>query len=403
MAPRSEGTPLVVTEQGVKVLDQINFNEKEIDEGWLQKLMFEQPQILPINNLDPGYGPLVPIGREIGTAAGPIDNLYVSPSGLLTVVEAKLWRNPQARREVVGQIIDYAKELNRWSFEDLDAATLKACGRKLWDLVSDSSEPVLDEARFVDAVSRNLKAGRFMLLIVGDGIREEMERMADFLQDTPQLRFSLALIELQVYRLPEPEQLLVTPVIVSRTKEISRAIVRVEGGKVDVTLDIADGSSKSGSKSSSRRTLTHEEFFQGLKESGATEAAIKLAHQIHDEFDTDDRFLIDWKAASYSLKLRDPVESNALYTILVVETAGTAYVGWLGSQLERAGLSNEPAKVFAESTGRLVGRRLGNGIDFWDKSVTLDKMATVYGDFKTQILELADTVYSLRQQEGTQP
>ncbi len=34
------------------------------------------------------------------------------------LVEAKLWRNPEARRKVIGQILDYAKELSRWNYED---------------------------------------------------------------------------------------------------------------------------------------------------------------------------------------------------------------------------------------------------------------------------------------------
>lgn len=400
MASRRDGTPLLVANSGSTTrLERINFNDREISEGWLQKLMFDNPEILPINDLDPGFGPLIPIGREIGTAVGPIDNLYISPTGMLTIVEAKLWRNPQARREVVGQIIDYAKEVSRWDYEGLDAATQKVCGKKLWDLVNQSAEPPLDEPRFIDTVARNLQSGKFLLLIVGDGIREEMERMAEFLQGTPQLRFSLALIELQAYRLPEIDQLLVTPVIASRTKEISRAIVRVTGdagAKVEVSLDITDN--KSRSSSSSRRTLTHEEFFQDLQESGASDDAIRVAHQIHDEFDADERFVIDWKAASFSLKLRDPVESNVLYTILVIESAGKAYIGWLADQLMRVGLPQTLAHEFAEKTGALLGTRVGKYPDFWQKAVSLEMVAEAYEELKAQIEELARKIYSQRQE-----
>jgi hypothetical protein len=42
----------------------------------------------------------------------------VTPSGLPVLVECKLWRNPQARHQVVSQILDYAKELSRWSSSD---------------------------------------------------------------------------------------------------------------------------------------------------------------------------------------------------------------------------------------------------------------------------------------------
>ena len=45
--------------------------------------------------------------------------LLITPDGNLVLVECKLWRNPQARREVLAQIIDYAKDLIRLDFEAL--------------------------------------------------------------------------------------------------------------------------------------------------------------------------------------------------------------------------------------------------------------------------------------------
>jgi hypothetical protein len=41
----------------------------------------------------------------------PADNLYLSTGGYPVLVETKLWRNPQARREVVSQALDYVKDL----------------------------------------------------------------------------------------------------------------------------------------------------------------------------------------------------------------------------------------------------------------------------------------------------
>ena len=71
--------------------------------------------------------------------AGPIDNLLVTPAGLPVLVECKLWRNPQARREVVGQILDYAKELSRWSSSDLQREVRRRLGRE--------GDPVLELVR----------------------------------------------------------------------------------------------------------------------------------------------------------------------------------------------------------------------------------------------------------------
>ncbi len=399
MSVRYDGVPVTIAPGGHAVsLQRVALTDRTIQEGWLQELMFKTPGVLPVEDIDPGFTPLVPVGREIPTAVGPMDNLYISPQGLLTLVEAKLWRNPQARREVVGQILDYAKEISRWSYADLDAKATEAAGKPLWQLVCDATGDILDEGRFVDAVTRNMRAGRFLLLIVGDGIREEMERLAEFLQGTPQLRFTLALVELQVYRLDEGGRLLVMPIVVGRTAEITRAVVRVDssaGTHVDVSLDIS--SPENGGVGAKRRTLTRDEFFAQLEESGCSREAVELAKAMCEEYGSDRHFVIDWKASSFVLKLRDPVESSRLYTVLVVEQSGQVYVGWLPDQLSRAGLPSEMGVDFARNLGALLGcmphQRSPGG---WETSAPLSDIAANYEAFKAHVDRLASEVHARR-------
>jgi len=166
-------------------------------EQWLQNLVFEHPQCLPIDEIEPGYEELVPICRELRTPAGPLDVLFCTPHGQLCVVEVKLWRNPEARRKVVGQILDYATELSRWSYEDLQREVSRATGQRgnvLYELVA-GNHPDVEEARFVDGVSRSLRTGDFLLLVVGDGIREGVGRIADYLAGSNSLAFTFGLVE----------------------------------------------------------------------------------------------------------------------------------------------------------------------------------------------------------------
>ena len=78
-----------------------------IDESKLQDLFFRFPGVLPISAIDASYDDAVPVCRELLTPAGYVDALYVNPRGRLILAEFKLWSNPQARREVIGQILDY--------------------------------------------------------------------------------------------------------------------------------------------------------------------------------------------------------------------------------------------------------------------------------------------------------
>lgn len=73
--------------------------------------------------------------------------------------------------------------------------------RSLYEAVSAKAE--IDEASFHDAVSRNLRFGRFLLLIVGHGIREEVESMTEFLQQYAGFHFTLAIRGAQALRRSE--------------------------------------------------------------------------------------------------------------------------------------------------------------------------------------------------------
>ncbi|QDB99297.1 hypothetical protein [Mesorhizobium sp. 8] len=51
------------------------------------------------------------MAREVPCRHGFIDNLCVTASGDIVVIETRLWRNPQMRREVVAQLIRAETEI----------------------------------------------------------------------------------------------------------------------------------------------------------------------------------------------------------------------------------------------------------------------------------------------------
>lgn len=205
--------------------------EQAISEADIQAFVQAHPTSLPIAEIDPMFVGAVPICMELNTPAGPIDNFMITPSGLPVLVECKLWRNPEGRREVVGQILDYAKELSRWSSSDVQrevSRRLKRDGNPLLELVR-AADPSVDEVEFNDALTANLRRGRFLLLIVGDGIREGVEAIAEYLQAHAGLHFSLGLVEMPIYVLPSGGRI-VTPRVLARTAIITRTVVAVPDG-----------------------------------------------------------------------------------------------------------------------------------------------------------------------------
>ena len=233
------------------------------DENWLQQLLFQTPEILPIGEIDPAFAPATPLCRELPTDAGPIDLAYVSEQGLLSIVECKLWRNPEARRDAVSQILDYAKEISRWSYDELNAAVCRAANRPsnaLFDLVREQNDTI-DEATFVDDVTRSLASGRFLLIVVGDGIREGVERLADYLTQSAGIRFTFGLVELAIFDMPERSAggVIVEPRVLARTVEIERAVVR----RADASVVVEDPPSSGGVKVKTQ--ITAETFYEQIE------------------------------------------------------------------------------------------------------------------------------------------
>lgn len=240
-----------------------------LTEADIQALIQAHPKCLPIAEIDPMFVDPVPICTELNTPAGAIDNFMVTPSGLPVLVECKLWRNPEGRREVVGQILDYAKELSRWSSSDLQrevSRRLKCNGNPVLEMVR-AADPGVDEVQFNDWLTGNLRRGRFLLLIVGDGIREGVEAISQYLQAHAGLHFSLGLVELPIYLMPDGSRL-VAPRVLVRTTIVTRTVVAIPEGhelRETETSAIEPECDPEGSALSEERQRFWAEFLATLK------------------------------------------------------------------------------------------------------------------------------------------
>ena len=100
---KNYGSPCISIHDNSKFysLEPVDLNRNsafEYNEDWLQNIIFDNVELLPVDEVDPIFGKLIPVCREIQTPVGPLDNLFINELGMLTLVECKLWRNPEARR-----------------------------------------------------------------------------------------------------------------------------------------------------------------------------------------------------------------------------------------------------------------------------------------------------------------
>ncbi|WP_054123369.1 hypothetical protein [Novosphingobium sp. AAP93] len=241
-------------------------------EAVLRDLIADHPALLPVHDIDPSYGKVVTVTTELSIpSVGFVDVLLMDEFGRLIVVECKLWRNPQARREVVGQILDYARELSRFAYDDLQrqvSIATKRTGNVLYTLAREAGSN-LPEADFVDRVTRDLAAGRFLLLVVGDGIAEGTRRIGEYLRDQPGLAFSFALIEMAEYRHTDADGIaraIMHPRVLAQTVLIERHVIRSEvpGLVIDATSTIAPAGDAVGHRAPSEAGTAWRAFADKL-------------------------------------------------------------------------------------------------------------------------------------------
>jgi hypothetical protein len=251
---------------GIVPLHRVEFKNTVIAETFLQEQLHQNPSLLPVRELNDSFAPLLSLGREIEN----IDNLFISPSGRIVIVETKLWRNPEATRNAVAQILEYAGRLQSLTYEKFEKACRSALkpspfdeAERLFDLVKKKfPNENISEPSFIDSVQRNLRDARFMLLIVGDGIKENIEDILTVLHQNPQMLFTFGLVEMQIYERDGIPGWLIVPRIVARTKEIIRAVVEVKAqgeAKVSVTIPPEEVDKA--------RTLSEQEFLDAVKDS----------------------------------------------------------------------------------------------------------------------------------------
>lgn len=162
---------MIIDTEGNQLRPKPYTNEDE-----LQKHIFNHPELLSESD-DDRY---IPIAREVTTDAGRIDALMLSKTGNVVVVEVKLSRNQQSRREIVAQIVDYVSTLSELSVYELDEKTHS----KLIAKIEDTDY----EPQTVDKLLRNAD---IEVILVVDETNESLNRIVQFLADHTDFKISL--------------------------------------------------------------------------------------------------------------------------------------------------------------------------------------------------------------------
>lgn len=125
-------------------------------------------------------------GEEAGKARWAVDHLFLDAEGVPTLVEVKRSTDTRIRREVVGQMLDYATNAVLYmTLDQLIEDFETGCNARGVDPEEEiaTHTSFADPERFWDQVSTNLRAGKIRLIFVADRIPTELQRIVEFLNE----------------------------------------------------------------------------------------------------------------------------------------------------------------------------------------------------------------------------
>lgn len=161
----------------------------------LQALLEKYPNLMPgdqIDEINPRHWLL--ISREMGIPDNEggsnrwsVDHLFLDQDGIPTLVEVKRSSDTRIRREVVGQLLEYAANaVVYWSIDqirNLFESTCKDSEEGPEERLINHFDKNLEYESFWEQVRTNLAIGRIRLIFLADEIPLELKRVIEFLNE----------------------------------------------------------------------------------------------------------------------------------------------------------------------------------------------------------------------------
>ena len=172
------------------------------NEDRMQSLVAQYPEL--IGDTD---GPLLLVRREQpisdaldASGRWSLDHLFVTQSAIPVLVELKRTTDTRLRREVIGQMLDYAANgVAYWQKGTVASAFYATCDMHNADPAMVLTEFLgeADPTTFWEQVDANFQAGRIKLVFVADVIPRELARIVEFLNE--QMKADVRAVELRWY------------------------------------------------------------------------------------------------------------------------------------------------------------------------------------------------------------
>lgn len=256
---------------------------------------------------------------EGGSNRWALDHLLIDQDAIPTLVETKLAGNPEIRRAVVGQMMEYAAHARRtWNVERIRRVFEERAiddGLNPEEVLSELLQPEedLEVEGFWQQVETNLRAANLRLLFVADTIPDPLARVVEFLNEQmPNIQ--VLAVEIKQFRGATGRTLV--PRVIGRTAEAAVAPGRQSGGS-----------------GKGRSRISREDFFAQMPDDAVRQAAQRLM-----DLTEKGGGAVTFGDSSVSLRCNCPAWAKPLTVAWIYPVSGRG--GWLSTQDFTFGMTN---------------------------------------------------------------
>ena len=308
-------------------------------EDELQTLIAEHPELLDGEQIRPGDPRrwiLITLEKGIAEtseagARWAVDHLIVDQDAVPTLVEVKRGSNPEIRRTIVGQMLEYAAhaadtwtadELRR-SFEGLVKDQKRDPGVVLGRLLLEDGEP--DSDGFWENVATNLAAKRLRLLFIADAIPDPLERVVEFL-NAQMPSIEVLAVEIKQFR----------------GKSAQTLVPRVLGRTASTSIPHGAGP---------RQKLTRDTFLCRFDSDGARIAAARILDVVQESGAS-----LVWGTQGLSVRIRCSVWQQPVSVAWLFPPSVSGWMGLRNISLGSAMFDYDPPEALRAILERWVGQ-----------------------------------------------
>jgi hypothetical protein len=179
-------------------------------EAHLQEILFRDPDIVPVEDIssDTELSPIKLMLKEVGLpGSGATDLVGIDKNGNIYIIETKLARNPEVRRQVIGQILEYAAFLHEKGLDWLDDVVKKQKKVSISEYFDKLNDPDWDKESFEQNLRDNLNSGTFKLFIAVDEMNPDLQRIINYMENV--LSMEIYALELRYFKDKDGMEILV--------------------------------------------------------------------------------------------------------------------------------------------------------------------------------------------------